>query len=383
MMSQLTLALLSQRRDETSGVVAALSEGQEQFRVFARACPVAAANSLEPFVGTGLLTAMSAGQPLSLCHPISPRLLDNLNTIQDIYSVWYPAQLRRIPVIAPVTEPAPAPPGRGVGCFFSGGVDSFYTFLKHREEITHLIFVHGFDLPLSDTSLRPRVAASLREAAAELNRPLIEVETNLREILDRRLNWVITHGAALGSAALLLSHQLSKIYLPASNTFANLFPTGSHPVLDPLWSTEAMEIVHDGCEADRVQKVAKIATCDVALKHLRVCWENPEGAYNCGRCEKCQRTMLNLHLAKALERCPVFDQTLDPYLIARFPAWTTGMRIHAEENLRALEAQQRDPELQAALRDCLVLKHHKGVRRLMRAGVKRLRRWAGPHTPRH
>jgi len=33
----------------------------------------------------------------------------------------------------------------GAEAFFSGGVDSFYTFLKHRHEITDLAVVHGFD----------------------------------------------------------------------------------------------------------------------------------------------------------------------------------------------------------------------------------------------
>jgi len=55
---------------------------------------------------------------------------------------------------------------RGVGCFFSGGVDSFYTLLKHRREITDLVVVHGFDLPLASDPLR----RSLSEAAGDVAR---------------------------------------------------------------------------------------------------------------------------------------------------------------------------------------------------------------------
>ena len=29
--------------------------------------------------------------------------------------------------------------------FFSGGVDSTYTFLKRQNELTHLVFIQGFD----------------------------------------------------------------------------------------------------------------------------------------------------------------------------------------------------------------------------------------------
>ena len=74
----------------------------------------------------------------------------------------------------------------------------------------------------------------------------------------------------------------------------------SHPALDPLWSTEAVEVVHDGAETRRVDKVAALAASPLALRYLRVCWENRGGAYNCGRCGKCMRTMVDLDLAGAL-----------------------------------------------------------------------------------
>ena len=39
-------------------------------------------------------------------------------------------------------------------------------------------------------------------------------------------------------------------------TYAHLGPLGSHPLLDPLWSSEDVELVHDGCEATRLDKLA-------------------------------------------------------------------------------------------------------------------------------
>ena len=40
-----------------------------------------------------------------------------------------------------------------IGCFFSGGVDSFYTLLEQQAEITHLICIHGFDIPVENKAL--------------------------------------------------------------------------------------------------------------------------------------------------------------------------------------------------------------------------------------
>jgi hypothetical protein len=41
-----------------------------------------------------------------------------------------------------------------VACFFKRGVDSFFSFLKHRDETTHLIFEYEFDIFPLDEALR-------------------------------------------------------------------------------------------------------------------------------------------------------------------------------------------------------------------------------------
>ena len=55
--------------------------------------------------------------------------------------------LQRVAVDAEVRN-EPVDRASGVACFFSGGLDSFHTHLKHREEVTHIIFVYGFDIAL-------------------------------------------------------------------------------------------------------------------------------------------------------------------------------------------------------------------------------------------
>jgi hypothetical protein len=308
-------------------------------------CPVAVTS--EPFLAASLFPAMCL--PLQIVGEASPRLLEHLPQIQEILCTWDPS-LGHIDVQA--NAASPGEPGPGIGCFFSGGVDSFYSILKHAQEITALIFVHGFDVRLSDTLLRSTVSTALRAAAAELKKPLIEIETDLREFSDSFLNWELFHGAAFARVVLLLSGQFKKVYLPATYTYANLFPWGSHPLLDPLWSTERTAIIHDGCEASRVYKIACVAKNQTALRYLRVCWENREGKYNCGRCEKCLRTMISLQAAGVLDKCPTFDRALDLAEVATMPM-TLGSRRFAEENLQALTESGRNPELQQALRKCI------------------------------
>lgn len=188
------------------------------------------------------------------------------------------------------------------------------------------------------------------------------METNLREFSDRYVNWYLYHGAALAAVGLLLSSRFRKMFIAASRTYADLIPIGSHPLLDPLWSTETLEFVHDGCEATRIEKAAAIASDNIALKHLRVCWENRSGAYNCGQCEKCLRTMACLRTIGVLQRCSTFESPLNLKALAHIDVeWTH--RTHFEKNLEVLEKSGADPELAGALRRCLSNRRRAGVAR--------------------
>jgi len=87
---------------------------------------------------------------------------------------------------------------------------------------------------------------------------------------------------------------------------------GYASLLDPLWSSDAVEIVHDGPNT-RIEKLRLLVQYPEIMARLRVCWENI-GKYNCGLCEKCIRTMLALR-ALGIDRCAVFPDTLTPELV--------------------------------------------------------------------
>ncbi|WP_210405284.1 hypothetical protein [Williamsia sp. 1138] len=192
-------------------------------------------------------------------------------------------------------------------------MDSFYTALKHIDEITHLIIIHGLDVSLSNGSMWDELVDRARTAAELLGKDLIEVRSNVRYLHAKHgPHWQRqAHGAFLAHVALLLSPHLRRVYVPASDDDAHVIePLGTHPDLDPLWSSRDLEIVHDGVDADRVTKLAYIQHSAVAMAHLRVCWSNLAGMYNCGTCEKCLRTMIGLHLVGATNRCTTLPKTI-------------------------------------------------------------------------
>lgn len=336
-------------------VTAPLSTPEEVFELSYQVEGATPRVDATPFLVTAVPVAMRHGWTLRSAAPVSAELLRRLPEIQDIYRHWIPGSTR-IPVEAAGqgSEPSVLAAGRGAGSFFSGGVDSYYTLLKHRDAITRLIFVIGFDLPLHKEGLIGRVGTAVGEAAAALGVELIRVRTNLRDFCDRHVPWSIYHGAALASVALLLQADLAQAFIPSTHTYADMFPWGSHPLLDHRWSTEGIRLAHDGCEATRFEKMEAVAQSPVALQTLRVCFRNHGGAYNCGRCEKCLRTMVSLEILGALSRCTTFPGRLD---VGRVAALRLGgdpnCLSFVRENLDAAVTRGADGQLVQALRQAM------------------------------
>ena len=233
--------------------------------------------------------------------------------------------------------------------------------LKNESEITHIILVHGFDFQ-HDFEGKEEVVHNITQAASKLGKTLVQVETNLRDFTDKYVPWGLCHGSSLAAVALLLSGTFSKVFIPSSHSYRWLVPWGSHPLVDPLWrSTEELEMVHDGCETIRVNKVAEIAKNAVAMSCLRVCWENRDGAYNCGKCEKCLRTMINLLVIGALGKCKTFPCPLELGRVAWIKIDSESTRDYVLENLNEVRRKNTNRALQEALEDCFEGLNYKGV----------------------
>lgn len=293
--------------------------------------------SLESSMLLAMLPAMQLGIPMAPAGAVSKTLSANLRNLSEIFAGWF-SVYQPLEIIAEDTYQAtPANTGR-VGSFFTGGVDSFYTFLKHQQEVTDLIYVHGYDLQLDDHSRRQAISLMGRSIAEKAGIRFIEIETDSQELFKEFGDWgVNSHGVALGMAGRLLTGILDKIYIPSSFAQEDLMPWGSHPDTDPLLSDERLQFVHDGCEAERAHKIQTIKDSGLALEHLRVCWERVEGAYNCGVCEKCLRTMTTLWALNALSNSKTFPPSIDVSRIKKLLLTSDSSRKFAKENIRLME----------------------------------------------
>ena len=116
---------------------------------------------------------------------------------------------------------------------------------------------------------------------------------------------------------------------------------------DPLWSG-SVTVEHRGAGADRTQKVAALVDEEAAWRTLRVCWRNPEQAYNCGECEKCLRTMTTLEAYGALKRFETFPDTLSASRVAALRLRGIPSRQFAQANVQLLAERSIRPDLERA-----------------------------------
>jgi len=258
----------------------------------------------------GRLIAMKGGWQLVLPGPVSGRLLDRAEILQDVLQEWFGKQVKPMPLDFEVAEPLEMSADRGVLSTFSGGVDSYYTVLENLDQLSGVLFIHGLDIGLGHTEFRTRVSEQLRKSSADLGVPLWEVETDIRSLTNQYAAWgKKAHGAILASVAILLAQEIDTFLIPGTLTRAASKgePWGSHVLIDRLHSTDYLSVVHHGADTTRPEKTARIAQSESALRNLRVCYSSRTD-YNCGSCSKCRRTQVDLELAGVSDADWIFAQ---------------------------------------------------------------------------
>jgi hypothetical protein len=253
-------------------------------------------------------------EALQLDAPVDALLLEHVREVVRVWCSWYP-QMDDVRIDAPATA-APAASGRIAASMFTGGVDSFFTVLRHDAgegtpstvRISDLLYIHGFDVPLANMAAWTHVTSSLQRAADALHKRLVLAASNLRDTRFGATDWPrLSHGAALAGVGHALGARYDTILIGSSAGYRDLRFWGSHPLTDPMFTSSVVRILHDGAAFMRAEKTAYVSRSAIALRHLRVCWKSTAGD-NCGECNNCYRTMLALDALGVLDECATFDR---------------------------------------------------------------------------
>lgn len=292
-----------------------------------------------------LVPAMQAGEDITVLGEVSPRLLASLNgPVQEMLLRVMPG-LRRIRIEARRASAAPAGPGERYLMGFSGGGDSLHNMLRPRPAgdpaPTHLVNAnvgaHG-EGTKADAIFRQRLAR-LGEAARRLGRPLIPVDSNLRQFHDSETHFLAT--AIPRTAAAMLAIQSGAVGFEFSNAYhrsrQGVEVEGDVSRLEdemlPLLSTETLSMRATGSDRTRIEKMQLVTGHAVSEDILDVCQEprRARGWVNCGRCLKCQRALIFLEISGRLGR---FGRVFDLRLHRRLRWWTHAFFLHSSPDMR-------------------------------------------------
>lgn len=280
-----------------------------------------------------LLWASSLGQDLVVHGPMSATGLYNLHQLVEIRRALQPHRYKPICVTADkVVDAAPVSDGgRGrVLAAYSGGLDSTFTVIRHARglpgERTYpldgLVLVLGFDVPLHRKDRFAALRNRLDPVAKLLGLPLHVVESNALELGGG--TWPQSAMPLFGSVLAQCAGRGGTGLVSAGAPYGTAYFALSHvPPMDDLCSHEDFRLVTDGCGFGRADKAEALLAYPEILSSLRVCWQGPDPARNCGVCPKCVMTRINF-LAAGLENPPCFDTPLQLKHIAGLPLISLG-----------------------------------------------------------
>ena len=285
--------------------------------------PEPLADDLHPFLLGSIVPAWRRGERrVRVEGSVCPRLRDGLRAATGLLSQWFSPGRETLAIEAVGGfHPFPRRSDRAA-LFLTGGVDSMHVLHANRAAYpaghpgAFRDAVYAVRLAFLETEPSPRAVNLARrqseviaKVSAAAGLEPVFVDSNFRTIeSDVWLAGTNDHAALLAATAHAIAPRVGAVSLAASFDVGFLYGWGTHPMLDPLFSSTGVELRCEGYGPSRLEKVAAIARWPLARENLIVCFEGPlpEGRLNCGRCEKCLRTMTALLVVGALEGCPAF-----------------------------------------------------------------------------
>lgn len=290
---------------------------------------------------------------IQVVDQISPELIDGVTTVMTIMQHWFePAHALPVLDVRAGATAAPSRAGGRAGCFFSGGVDSLAALRAnrlqfaptHEGSIADGLLVYGLEIDEPQSFLWAR--AAVQRLADDAALTLVPVYTNLRHLDD---DWDFYRrefqGAVLAAICHALAGRLTSVVVGGTADITNLVPLASHPLVEPTLSTHQCRLRYDGLTRTRLDKVRLLLDWPAALAAMRVCNDTrgyADGRLNCGVCEKCVRTRLELLALGRLESASAFpvlplseEQVANSYIDDEYTASCYG------ELLDLLDAQGR------------------------------------------
>lgn len=301
------------------------------------------------FLILGVINALHHREErVSIDAEICPELRNGLITAMSWLRHWYyqpDDKLVRIEARLKTNLPFPRTPER-TGSFFSGGIDSLAAVRanhlsyppEHPGRIRDGLLILGQNIESGNQSeILEQAVVDLKEVTEDAGINLIPVYTNVR-CLDENTEFFLyeSHGAVLASVAHAFAPRLTTAIIASSCHVPHFHPWGSHPLLDPNYGSSDLRLRHDNVDLSRFAKTRLLVDWEKSLHYIKVCGPNWPGI-NCGRCEKCIRTMLALLALGMLKQSSSFPNEISEELVRSKISIREGSEYFYEELLSPLQ----------------------------------------------
>lgn len=319
-------------RDDRVRISAQIEFEQAPFRFdtpiwfeYPRAYAPDATRSCGAFATALLPIAMYFEERLVLHGTLSSRLEYSLREVQRILNFRLPEKLSIIPIHFDgygAVENKPKYKGKAL-CAFSGGGDAWYTILHQpTHQISHTLFIHGFDVPLREKAVYDTLIQKYTPLLATRGIELIPAATNIEKLrpvtgLSEAWSWIENY--FIIGAGLFLEDSFPLFYFSDDSSFDYVRPSGLyHFRMLSLFGTEQMRVRTYGDPATKLERLAVISEHPITHDALRVCMaRKPTHIDNCGRCTKCLLIMTHLDMLGDLKRYTTFAKPLDRAALRR------------------------------------------------------------------
>ena len=318
----------------------------------------------DAFIVGALAPAMHFGEErIRIEGEICPFLAEGLDTAMALLSMWSGGRMKPLHIEADHrTALLVSAPVLRAGQFLSGGIDSLCALKTNRDiypkphpySVKDCLLVHGFDIGGviergAKHHVFERAKAHMAVVAEDAGVSLIPVYTNIRHLCDQRELWLnYFFGAVLAAVAHAFVPRMNLVYVASSYDLPHLHGCGSHPLLDPAYSSAEMQIRHKDVHLSRMEKHRIVSGWDAAFQNFRVCLANTPDRLNCGVCEKCTRTRTELLALGVLDKTRAFvedDVTADELL--KYDLTIRGRDIFYMDMLQPLGDMGRTDLVQA------------------------------------
>ncbi len=286
---------------------------------------------LDQMVAAVALPALVRGQDLVVRGPMSRLASLYLPRLVATRAAWgAPAPGGPIAIMPDQVLDPPAPAGEPKAILtFSGGVDSFHSFLWRTSEdappaepkLAAAVLSLGFDFPLEQKAAfeahRARIAPVLEKRGVRLH----VVHSNSRAL--GLVEWDLAAVPMIVAAMSQFAHRYAWGLIGGARPYPDLkLPIISPPLLDRALTGNWFSVATEASGLGRTERVARVARDAEASAVLRVCYDehSPDFSRNCCECPKCRRTMLNF-LAVGVAKPACFDRVPPPEELAEVPMY--------------------------------------------------------------